>query len=147
MTTALRHPVSSVTTGEPLRPSASAERRRPSGLLVTLAVLTVCGTLLVAAYVQAQLVTGQHRIDTLERQRIEEQSQLQNDRVALAQAQSPERIARRAAELGMRTPDVRIMVGADTAAEAGATTDRAEAAEAPADEVTELAGPAGAAGR
>lgn len=110
MTTALRH-------AEPLVHAAPRIVRRRSGFLLSAAVLTVCLTLLVAAFIQSQMVTGQHRIDELERQRIEEQAHLQNDRVALAREQSPDNIMRKAEALGMIVPENRVVVSTDSTAE------------------------------
>jgi cell division protein FtsL len=85
---------------------APAARRRWSGrsVLGVAGVVAVFCMLALAAF-QAQLVSGQERLDRLERQVSEEQARYTANRLEVAQLESPERIVRVAQEeLGMVAP-------------------------------------------
>ena len=79
----------------------SPARHRRTGALVALVVVVVFASLLAAALVHSQVVSGQAHLDKVERKIDLERDQLALDRQALADHQSPARIAEAASALGM----------------------------------------------
>ncbi|MGI8754697.1 MAG: hypothetical protein ACR2MB_02330 [Acidimicrobiales bacterium] len=76
-------------------------RRRRSGAVVVLAALVVFASLLAAALVHSQVVSAQANLDRIDRQIGVERDQLAQERLALADRQSPKRIAEAAVARGM----------------------------------------------
>lgn len=99
------------------RPSARpdlyvvGDRRSTSGrgarsvVVLSVAVVIVFGSLLMSAIFHSLLVTGQDHLDRVNASIRAEQDGLARDRLALAGAQSPERIAHEATRLGMVPAD------------------------------------------
>jgi len=118
MTIALHSPPST-TSARPAAVSAEiaapveqdrTSRRRPAVLLIPIALIVLCATLLAAAYIQSMLVTGQQRLDELNHELVDERTRLQNERVSLAAETSPENVARRAEALGLVPAEERIVL-------------------------------------
>lgn len=112
MTAALRHEID--IHGPLVAETETSTARRPVVLVVT-AVVLVGLTLMVAAFLQSQLVVGQHRVQELEQARMEQESLLENDRVELMIARAPHTVAQEAERLGMIPADERIVLGPDGA--------------------------------
>jgi hypothetical protein len=143
MTSPLRHePIEHVAAPAtpPLHEVERPASRIKTWMLVVLAGAGISAALLVTALLQSVVVTDQHRIDTIKQQTIEEEHALQNERVALAAAQSPVNIAERAKALGMVEADSSMVITAaptdasnrddagTTATTAASGTDRNEVA-------------------
>lgn len=79
-------------------------RARRTGAVVAVATVVVFASLLASALFHSVLVSGQLHLDAVDRQVQEEREDLRRDQLALAEAQSPERIAAEAAALGMTRP-------------------------------------------
>jgi hypothetical protein len=86
-----------------------ARHRFPARAVLTLAVLVVFGSLLVSAMVHSMLVSGQARIDDLGGQIRAERKALEDDRLRLAEASSPERLAAEAERIGLVFPSARLI--------------------------------------
>lgn len=83
----------------------AAHRRRRMRLVVTLAAVGATGCLFLLAAFNAMLVSGQGRLDRLEQQVAEAQSQYSANRLRVAELESPDRIVRVAQDrLGMVPP-------------------------------------------
>jgi hypothetical protein len=92
------------TAGPELRVVRDAERLpRPgrSGMAIAAAGVVVFAALLASAVFHSMLVSGQAHLDEVEGRIRTERSTLQREELRLADYQSPERIAREAARLGM----------------------------------------------
>lgn len=82
-----------------------AARRRRARLIVVVAAFTAAGLLFALAASNAMLVSGQARLDRLQRDVAEAQSQYSENRLRVAQLESPDRIVEAArARLGMVPP-------------------------------------------
>ena len=88
-------------------------------LIVTVAGLAAAGCLFALAAFNAVLVSGQGRIDRLERQVAEAQAQYSANRLKVAELESPDRIVRVAQErLGMvPPPDVTYLTPSEAVAD------------------------------
>lgn len=106
-------------------------RRYPARAVAVAAVVLVFGSMLASAVFHSVLVSGQARIDELERQVTAAEKGLAHDRLELARMSSPERIAEEAERLGLviaeRQTWIRpgsdaepVVTGGDTATDAGA---------------------------
>lgn len=80
---------------------STVPRAARSVAVLAVAVVVVFGSLLASAVFHSLLVTGQDRLDTVNTRIRAEREGLARDRLTLARAQSPERIAREARRLGM----------------------------------------------
>lgn len=109
MTAALHHHVDP---HGPLVAESDAPRANKP-VLVVLVAIVVGLTLLVAAFLQSQLVVGQHRVQELDRARLEQESLLENDRLDLMVARAPHTIAHEAERLGMVPADGPVILGPD----------------------------------
>ena len=76
-------------------------RRQRTGAVVALAIAVVFASLLAAALLHSQVVSGQAHLDDIDRQIELERDGLARDRLALADSRSPVRIAEAAALRGM----------------------------------------------
>lgn len=88
-----------------LRVVEAPPRRFPARAVLTVAVVVVFGSLLVAAMVHSMLVSGQARIDDLGGQIRAERRALEDDRLRLAAASSPDRVAAEAERIGLVVAD------------------------------------------
>jgi len=85
-----------------LRPSL---RRRRTGAVLCVAMVIVFGSLMASAMFHGLLVSGQSDLDRLDQQIQDEKTGLAQDKLELANLQSPARIAEEAAKLGMVPAD------------------------------------------
>lgn len=84
----------------------NAARRRRTRLVVVMAAVFAAGCLFALAAFNALLVTGQGRLDQLQQQVAEAQSEYSANRLRVAELEAPAHIVRVAQErLGMRPPD------------------------------------------
>ncbi|MCU1370021.1 MAG: hypothetical protein JWO77_1215 [Ilumatobacteraceae bacterium] len=81
-----------------LRPSA---RRRRTGAVLGVAMVIVFGSLMASAMLHGLLVSGQSDLDRMDAQIQEERTSLAQEKLELANLQSPSRIAEEAEKLGM----------------------------------------------
>ena len=84
-----------------LRVVGEPRRRTRTKVAVVLAGLVLFGSLLASAVLYSVLVSGQARLDHLDKTITSEQGNLQRSQLALADSQSPARIAEAARALGM----------------------------------------------
>lgn len=108
----------------------AAQRRRRTRLIVVAAAFVATGLLFALAAFNAVLVSGQGRLDDLERRVSEAQSEYSANRLRAAELESPDRIVSEAQErLGMVPPDrvTYLTPSGDMAAQAG--TDGADGRE------------------
>jgi hypothetical protein len=77
------------------------QRRHVGAAVLVLAVCLVFGSLLTSAILHGLLASGQTTIDRLDAELQRERTELANEKLTLANLQSPERIAREAARIGM----------------------------------------------
>lgn len=89
-------------------------RKVRTSAVFAVATVVVFGALLTAASFHSLLVSGQVRLDDLNRQIRVEQEELQNNRLALASSQSPERIALEASRLGLVPADRQTWINPST---------------------------------
>lgn len=143
-----------------LRVVEAPPRRFPARAVLTLAVVVVFGSLLVSAMVHSVLVSGQARIDDLGSQIRAERRALEDDRLRLAAASSPDRLAAEAERIGLVVADRQtwirpgsdaepVVTGADDTDAPAATDDPDGGARSGGTDVdgrSELAGSAGADG-
>lgn len=86
----------------PTKPSLRpAVRRRRTGAVLGVAMVIVFGSLMASAMFHGLLVSGQSNLDRLDQQIQDEKTGLAQDKLELANLQSPERIAAEAEKLGM----------------------------------------------
>jgi cell division protein FtsL len=86
----------------PARPKVGqAVRRRRTGAVLGVAMVVVFGSLLASAMFHGMLVSGQSDLDRIDAQIQEERTALAQEKLELANLQSPARIAEEAARLGM----------------------------------------------
>lgn len=100
-----------------LRVVRTTSRVRWGRAVVAMAIFSVFGSLLVSAVVHSMLVKGQSHIDDLNRQIRVERKALEEDRLALARASSPARLAAEAERLGLVEADTQTWIrpGSDAA--------------------------------
>ena len=84
------------------RPSV---RRRRTGAVLAVAMVMVFGSLMASAMFHGLLVSGQSDLDRMDTQIQEERSALAQEKLELANLQSPARIAEEARKLGMLPAD------------------------------------------
>lgn len=90
----------------PARPSLrQSARRRRTGAVLSVAMVLVFGSLLASAMFHGLLVSGQSDLDRLDRQIQEERTALAQEKLELANLQSPARIAEEARKRGMVPAD------------------------------------------
>lgn len=84
----------------------AAHRRRRARLVVAAAAIAATGLLFALAAFNAMLVSGQGRLDELERHVADAQAEYSASRLRVAELEAPERIVQVAQRrLGMRLPD------------------------------------------
>lgn len=90
-----------------VEPQDRRSRRRPirPGMVLAVGVVVVFAALMASAGIRSMLVTGQEDLDVTRAQIRNEQRLLQSEKVTLAVAQSPTRIAAEAEALGMVATD------------------------------------------
>jgi len=76
-------------------------RRYPVVAVMSVAVIVVFGSLLISAMVHSMLVSGQAHLDDLGTQIRHERRGLEDDRLRLAEASSPQRLAAEAERIGL----------------------------------------------
>ena len=76
-------------------------RRYPVVAVMSVAVIVVFGSLLISAMVHSMLVSGQAHLDDLGTQIRHERRGLEDDRLRLAEASSPQRLAAKAERIGL----------------------------------------------
>lgn len=99
-----------------LRVVGPPTRASRTGLWVVFTAAVLFGALFVAAVAHSLVVTGQVHLDEVGRQTRAEQQLLQKEKVRLANDQSPARITREAARLGMVPADAQNWVSPGTGA-------------------------------
>jgi len=80
-------------------------RRRRTGAVLGVVMVIVFGSLMASAMFHGLLVSGQSDLDRLDQQIQDEKTALAQDKLELANLQSPERIAAEATGLGMVPAD------------------------------------------
>ncbi len=111
-----------------LRPSV---RRRRTGAVLAVAMVMVFGSLMASAMFHGLLVSGQSDLDRLDTQIQEEKTALAQEKLELANLQSPARIAEEARKLGMVPADQQHWVTPGSADPPVVTGTLDEAPEAP----------------
>ena len=97
-----------------LRVVAPPRRRVRRVAVLSIAVVLVFGSLLASALFHSVLVTGQAHLDRVDKSIDTEKADLQRARLALADAQSPARIAAQAERLGMVPADRQVWISPGT---------------------------------
>ena len=98
-------PVSVPTNLQVVRPRTARTRQIRPGMVLAIGVVVVFAALLASAGIRSMLVSGQENLDVTRSQVRAEQQLLQSEKVQLAAAQSPIRIAAEAEALGMVATD------------------------------------------
>lgn len=115
---------------------STPRRVRWGRAVVAMAIFSVFGSLLVSAVVHSMLVKGQSHIDDLNRQIRIERKALEEDRLDLARASSPARLAAEAKRLGLVEADTQTWIRPGSDAAPVVTGDKAQSPSA-ADDVDE----------